>query len=101
MEGIPNIIEYGSIYLQNFDQVYEDQTADDNTRLSAYYIMPRYDCNLPQHLKKFEGVARVSEILSISKQIINILKIVHTSKRVHNDIKPENVMVKTLEDGST
>lgn len=25
----------------------------------------------------------------------------HTSKRVHNDLKPENVMVKTLEDGST
>ena len=25
----------------------------------------------------------------------------HTSKRVHNDLKPENVMIKTLEDGST
>ena len=29
------------------------------------------------------------------------MKIVHTSKRVHNDLKPENVMIKTLEDGST
>lgn len=63
--------------------------------------MPRYDCNLSEHIKKFEGVDKVKEIFSIAKQIIDILKIVHTSKRVHNDLKPENVMVQTLEDGST
>lgn len=33
--------------------------------------------------------------------MINILKIVHNSNRVHNDLKPENVMIQTLEDGST
>lgn len=43
----------------------------------------------------------VQEILCISKQIVEALKIVHTSKRVHNDIKPENIMMKTLPDGTT
>ena len=63
--------------------------------------MPRYDCNLYEHIQKFEGVDKVLEILSISKQIVNLLKVVHTSRRVHNDLKPENVMIKTLQDGST
>ena len=31
---------------------------------------------------------------------MKILKLVHASKRVHNDLKPENVMIQTLDDGS-
>lgn len=60
MDGIPKVFEYGTLIMKNFSHINDDQTSDDNnTRLSAYYIMPRYDCDLNEHLKKFDGVDKV------------------------------------------
>ena len=60
MDGIPKVYEYGTLVMKNFSDINDDQTTDgNNTKLSAYYIMPRYDCDLNEHLKKFEGVDKV------------------------------------------
>ena len=37
----------------------------------------------------------------ISEQLVDILKIVHTSHRTYNDLKPDNVMVDMTEDGQS
>ena len=35
----------------------------------------------------------------IAEQLVDILKIVHTSHRTYNDLKPENVMIDITESG--
>ena len=35
----------------------------------------------------------------IGSQLVDILKIIHTSHRTYNDLKPENVMIDINKDG--
>ena len=49
--------------------------------------------SLRQYLENLTGIDKILVIFEVGCQLFDILKLVHRSKRVYNDLKPENIMV--------
>ena len=94
--GIPQIIDYGMLLLQNFNA----GANEEDVKMCGYYIIPQYQHNLNQYLEIVKKDALDGEIFAIAKQLVGIFKIVHTAHRTFNDLKPENIMINIQDDGS-
>ena len=57
--------------------------------------MSKYDMNLEEYLKHFDGKKRLEKIAEVTIQLLDIFKHIHSVIRTHNDVKPENVMINT------
>lgn len=55
--------------------------------------MPRLDVDLTTYLNSFDGLLRAQKVVSVFQQLIGSLEIVHDSKVIFNDLKPDNIMV--------
>lgn len=86
----PVVAYYGSTNLYNLDSL--DETEENSLKFS-YYVMTLYKMNLNQYLSNVTGIAYMRDIFEVAYQLMNILKIVHCSKRTFNDLKPENIMI--------
>ena len=60
-----------------------------------YLIMEFCDCNLAQILK--EKKLNVKEIKEILEQLNNAFKLMYDNSIIHRDIKPQNILIKKLE----
>lgn len=70
---VAKIIDYDILILKNFDQ---------KTRVTCgYYIMPKYD-------EYANGCP-----YTMSRNLLTALEGLHSIGRVHNDLKPENVLM--------
>ena len=71
--------------------------------MCAYYVMPKYDLNLSKFLENFSGLPteKYRQIIRVAIELVDILKIIHASHRTYNDLRPENIMIDTQENGST
>ena len=56
----------------------------------GYYIMPKYERSV-QDTKIF--FLKPHETLKLMSQVINCLRVLHSTGYTHNDLKPANVMV--------
>ena len=94
--GIPQIVDYGMLLLQNFN------AGDDkeDVKMCGYYIIPQYQHNLNQYLEIVKKDLIDGEIFGVAKQLMGIFKIVHTAHRTFNDLKPENIMINIQDDGT-
>lgn len=92
--GVPELIHSGSLILNDFSQPGEKT-------LLGFYIIPRYQSSLYEHLQRYQKFESqyIKQILLIGEQLTDILKIIHTSHRTYNDLKPENVMIDLNRDG--
>ena len=61
----------------------------------TYLIMELCDCSLDQIIKNKK--LNVKEIKEILEQLNNVFKIIYENKIIHKDIKPENILIKKLE----
>ena len=59
----------------------------------GYYIMPRYETEFGDYIKTLQGVAKIDTILKFVIDLIDILRVIHDAGKVHNDVKPSNIMV--------
>ena len=59
----------------------------------GFYIMPKYDMSLSKYLDHFQGQNRLQKVVEVSIQLLDILQHIHSVRRTHNDLKPENVMI--------
>ena len=94
--GIPQIIDYGMLLLQNFNA----GANEEDVKMCGYYIIPQYQHNLNQYLEIVKKDALDGEIFAVAKQLVGIFKIVHTAHRTFNDLKPENIMINIQDDGT-
>ncbi len=60
-----------------------------------YLIMELCDCNLAQIINEKKG--NIEEIKEILTQLNNVFKIMYRNNIIHKDIKPENILIKKLE----
>ena len=60
-----------------------------------YLIMELCDYNLEQIINEKKG--NIKEIKEILEQLNNAFKIMHDNAIIHKDIKPENILIKKLE----
>ena len=80
------------IECENSVKIYE--CFDDK---NAYYIaMELCDCNLKQLLDETKDGFEYNKVIEILKQLNNVLKKMHKLKKVHKDIKLENILVKYI-----
>ena len=64
---------------------------------NAYYMaMELCDCNLKQVLDETKDGFEYNKIIEILKQLNNVLKKMHKLKKVHKDIKLENILIKYI-----
>jgi serine/threonine-protein kinase len=71
--------------------ILDDDTAEDG---APYLVMELLDGeSLAQWLHRAGGKLRVTEILAVAEQLLEVLEIAHDSGIVHRDIKPGNVFV--------
>lgn len=92
--GIPDVKEYGLLVLDHFSE-----TDGVQSQSCPYFLMPFYGQSLKSYLAKFDGYYKQEQILSISQQIISILKFIHSGRRAYNGIRPENVRIDIQENG--
>lgn len=83
------------IVVSNFSKVdkdKEDAENSKNSKLFAYYVMPKYQMSLEQY---FESANRpdINLRLEISLQLLEIFKMVHKSGTIYNDLKMQNIMI--------
>jgi serine/threonine-protein kinase len=73
-KNVAKIVDYGILILENFDQ---------KKRVTCgYYIMPKY-----------EQYPKVSCPFTMTRQLLSALEGLHNIGRVHNDLKPDNVLM--------
>jgi serine/threonine-protein kinase len=71
--------------------ILDDDTAEDG---APYLVMELLDGeSLAQWLHRSGGKLRVTEMLAVAEQLLEVLEIAHESGIVHRDIKPGNVFV--------
>ena len=71
--------------------ILDDDTAEDG---APYLVMELLDGeSLAQWLHRAGGKLRVTEMLAVAEQLLEVLEIAHDSGIVHRDIKPGNVFV--------
>lgn len=60
---------------------------------AGYFIMSKLDVDFPTYLQSYTGLERAQKVVSVIQQLVKILEIVHHSKVIVNDLKPDNIMV--------
>ena len=63
------MIDCGIIILKNFKNEanwYDKFEKDENMKLMAYYVMPKFEMNLSCFLKNQKGLQRIDSILTVS-----------------------------------
>ena len=55
--------------------------------------MPRYDINMFNYMKVFEGEELIERTFDVAQQILKCLEIVHNAGFVFNDLKATNIMI--------
>ena len=55
--------------------------------------MPRYGINLQQILNEKNSNISTTSIYYLGLKLLDILEVVHNSGLVHNDIKPDNILI--------
>lgn len=71
----------------------------DNDKRKGYILLEPLDCNLSQWYTKTPFKERISQLLNIITMIGGTIGIMHHLSLVHNDLKPNNILVKEEDDG--
>ena len=80
--NVPEILDSGSVIMD-----------EKPPKLMGFYLMPRYEIEFGRYVKKLSGISKIDTILKLVIETIEILKVIHDSGKVHNDVKPSNIMI--------
>lgn len=69
------------------------ESGENKEEEKLWYIMPYYEYNLFDFIKKNNKTLAISERFAILDQIINAIKFAHSKNILHRDISPNNIMV--------
>jgi serine/threonine protein kinase len=71
-----------------------------NETLGAYYLLPKYSCNLQEYLDKNNCLNKnVDFILKTASRMLEALELLHSTGLTYNDLKPQNIMVEEKKGG--
>ena len=84
----PKLHSHGS-----FKRFLDSNLEMKHSQVHKYLIMPNYGETLHYHMKTISSSNLSSSILSIGKQLLEALQAAHKAGYVHNDIKPDNILL--------
>jgi len=61
--------------------------------------MTKYQTTALEYFKDLSPLGKVEIALDLTIQMVGILRLVHKSGRVYNDIKPDNIMINESNEG--
>lgn len=88
---MPEIHSYGMLQLQDFSEGAE--------KVCCYYVMTKYQATALEYFRDLSPLGKVEIALELTVQLVGILRLVHKSGRVYNDIKPDNIMINDSKEG--
>lgn len=71
-------------------------------KLCSYFVMTKCQLTALEYFnnKELSAIRKVELALELTIQMVGIIRLVHKSGRVYNDVKPDNVMVNDLNNGN-
>ena len=75
-----------------------DSTEKNKTKKFEVFVTPLYDGNLSAKDGNFKSEATIDQIRSIITQLLDGLNQLRTCGKSHNDIKPNNILYRFLDD---
>ena len=85
----PQLCSHGT-----FKRFLDSELEMKNSQVHKYLIMPNYGETLHSYMKTMNRNQSSSNILSIGRQLLEALQATHKAGYVHNDIKPDNILMK-------